>query len=94
MGGFQNPYTRLREIPVEHQLRETITNGVVDVIGINNFDYNSLKITTIPMKIYKSKEFLKIEKEKLFILAGDSACGLIFIEGANNAIHTAVDYGK
>ena len=94
MGGFANPYTRIRQLPYEADTRKLIKNGLTDVIGLDNFDHDSLKITTIPMKIYFSKELLKIENEKLFILVGDSACGLIFIEGANNAIHTGAHYGE
>jgi hypothetical protein len=94
MGGFANPYTRIRQLPYEADVRKLIKNGIVDVVGLENFDHDSLKITTIPMKIYMSKELLKIEDEKLFVLVGDSACGLIFVEGANNAIHTGAFYGE
>eukprot|EP01080_Neovahlkampfia_damariscottae_P003139 gene3139-5455_t len=94
MGGFANPYNRIRQLPYEADTRKLIKNGLIDVIGLDNFDHDSLKITTIPMKIYFSKELMKIQDEKLFILVGDAACGLIFIEGANNAIHTGVHYGE
>jgi hypothetical protein len=94
MGGFANPYTRIRQLPYEADVRKLIKNGIVEVVGLDNFDHDSLKITTIPMKIYISKELMKIEDEKLFVLVGDSACGLIFVEGANNAIHTGAFYGE
>jgi hypothetical protein len=94
MGGFANPYTRIRQLPYEADVRKLIKNGIVEVVGLDNFDHDSLKITTIPMKIYMSKELMKIEDEKLFVLVGDSACGLIFVEGANNAIHTGAFYGE
>lgn len=93
MGGFNNPYTRLREIPAEDGIRQDLTRAINDVIKIDKFDHDSLKITPIPMKIYIASKLAMIEKEKLYLLVGDAAAVLIFIEGANNAIHTGAIWG-
>lgn len=86
MGTFVKPYVRLRQLPKEHGVCPLISNGVSHVIGMETFDHDSLKITTIPMKLYIAKDLVKVVDAKLYLLVGDAGCGLIFIEGANNAI--------
>ncbi len=91
MGEFTNPYRRLSELP--EQLQKPIEQSIVDVIGIDNFDANTVKITTIPMHVFKAKQLVKRVNGKTFVQVGDSAIGLALANGVNNGFCSTVEYG-
>jgi 2-polyprenyl-6-methoxyphenol hydroxylase-like FAD-dependent oxidoreductase len=91
MGEFTNPYRCLHELP-EH-LQKPIEKSIVDVIGIENFDANTLKITTIPMHVFKAKQLVRQVNGRNFALVGDSAVGLTLANGVNNGFCSAAAYG-
>jgi 2-polyprenyl-6-methoxyphenol hydroxylase-like FAD-dependent oxidoreductase len=91
MGEFTNPYRCLHELP-EH-LQKPIEKSIVDVIGIENFDASTLKITTIPMHVFKARQFVRQVNGRNFALVGDSAVGLALANGVNNGLCSAAAYG-
>jgi len=94
MGTYGNPYTRLRQIPMENGARFLITEAIRDTIGLGNINPESIRVTTIPMHVYIAKSLFNINNNKLFALIGDAAVGLIFIRGVNNGLQTTIAYAS
>lgn len=92
LGTHANPYRRLVDLPLVHQ--KAVSAIIIDIIGIDNFNANALKITAIPLQTYQANNLITQIGNKLFALVGDSAAGLVLAKGVNNGLIMAAEYGK
>jgi 2-polyprenyl-6-methoxyphenol hydroxylase-like FAD-dependent oxidoreductase len=91
MGEFANPYRRLADIPMP--LRKAINASIENVIGLDTFDENTLKITTLPMGTYTAKKLITQVNKKKYALVGDAGVGLVLERGVNNGLYSAAEFG-
>lgn len=89
-GTFANPYRRLIDLPTE--LKDEIERIVVDIIDSNKIHASTLKITAIPMHVYKARQLIKMVGNKRVALVGDSGVGLVLARSANNGLYATSDY--
>jgi len=89
-GTFANPYRRLIDLP--QALQDEIEKIVVDIIDENKIHASTLKVTAIPMHVYKARQLIKMTGNKRIILVGDSGIGLVLARSANNGFYATADY--
>lgn len=89
-GTFAHPYRRLVDLP--DQVKQGIERIIVDVIDQNHMDASTLKVTTIPMHVYKARQLVKLIGNKRVMLVGDSGVGLVLARGVNNGFYATAEY--
>lgn len=90
LGEFANPYRRLTDLP--DTLKHEIEKVIVNVIDAERIDPSTVKITTIPMHVYKARQLVKMIQQKRFALLGDSGIGLVLARGVNFGFFAAAQY--
>ncbi len=90
LGEFANPYRRLTDLPDD--LKNEIERIIVNVIDANKIDTSTIKVTTIPMHVYKARQLVKMIHQKRFALVGDSGVGLVLARGVNFGFFAAAMY--
>jgi hypothetical protein len=95
IGTLQNPYHHLDTLPMktihDKQVYQTIIKAYNTTFGNEKLGkVTKISISTIPMQVYVADILSKTIGDKRFILAGDSAAGLVFIRGVNNGLTTAL----
>lgn len=91
MGDHANPYRRLADLP--DTLQGPIQRSITEIIGLHEFNPSSLKITTIPMQVYKARKMVQHLHDARNIIVGDAAVGLVLEEGVNNGLRCAARHG-
>lgn len=93
-GTYQNPFTSVQQLPPKSQSKRIIKEALENTIGTGCYVEDSVRISTIPMLVYKAKQIVTVAHDKLFCLVGDAAVGLIFIRGVNNGLQCTSMYGE
>ncbi|WP_131781309.1 FAD-dependent oxidoreductase [Legionella gresilensis] len=91
-GTFTNPYRRLIDLP--KQFREPIAEIISSIIGDQNINYDTIKITTLALSTFSAKRLVALRNETLYALVGDSAAGLVLARGVNNGLECSMVYAS
>lgn len=93
-GDFANPWTlkEVRELGRNDKQVKHVSDTLYTYlrrVEERGGDYKEEKITTLPMKLYRSEETVKIYKNRYFVLDGDANSGLVLERGFNKGLKEA-----